>query len=190
MKTYPILFMLVLAAFSLQPVRAQSEQEKKMEAFIKTLSPVEEHKILHRWVGNWDIAMQMGTALDKPPVGKGTIKGRMMFGGRFLFLETEGISMGRKVSALTIVGYDVHTKQYYAVATGENSTAMYTSRGTYDSTTSSIDLHGEMDDPFGKRPVRYVYILKEGSPPVFDAYDTQNGVEKLIVRMTCQPAQK
>ena len=189
--------MLVLTVLILQTAAAQSnpanpanrvDQQAKMDAFIKTLSPVEEHKILHRWVGNWDVTMHMDPA--KPPVGTGTIKGTMMYDGRFLFLETEGTSLGQPVKALTIVGYDVHTMRYNAVNVGGASTAMYSSSGTFDPATGALDLHGEMNDPFGKRPVRYVYILKENSLPVFEAYDTPYGKEKLIVRMTCQPAQK
>jgi len=169
----------VLAAITL----AQSAEEKA-KAYIESNQVTERHEVLANMVGEWT-AVQKVFIPDRPPAeSEASATGVSRYGGRFVFLEFEGRSMGRRVEVLTIFGYDVYKEEYIAVALGESGTTMYTSAGEYDASTKTLDLRGEMHDAFGKHPVRYTFRFEGDDELVFDAYDTDEGQERRVVEIT------
>lgn len=157
--------------------------EERARAYIDSNRVTEHHEVLAGMVGEWT-AIQRVFVPDRPPAeSEASATGSSLYGGRFVFLESEGQSMGRRVEVVTIFGYDVFKSEYVAVAFGENGTAMYTSAGHYDAATRTLALSGEMDDAFGTRPVRYTFRFATDDELVFLAYDTVNGEERRVVEI-------
>lgn len=151
-----------------------------IEEYLRTSRPAAEHKLLERFVGKWRTNMRSFMNGTPGPEIEGTAEGKMVYGGRFLFLESVGKSLGNDVRVLTILGYDVFKKRYLASALGENSTTVYSSDGWADG--HRLVLDGRMDDVFGDRPVRYVYTFDERAGRiVFEVFNIVNGAASRAV---------
>lgn len=144
-------FLTALSAHAAEPTKAAPEQVDMvamLERAKQYTTPGKEHELLRRFLGEW----QMETRLTHPgmnPSGaseKGTMRGRWLMDGRWLFLETDGMMMGMAVRTAHIIGYDRMKMSFVTAQVNSFDTALTTSEGDVDPKTGSLVTYGTLDE--------------------------------------------
>ncbi|MBK7868242.1 MAG: DUF1579 family protein [Ignavibacteriales bacterium] len=136
-----LLFVIILTGFSF----AQTDAE--MKAYMEYLTPGEMHEYLTHAVGDWDYALKIWTEPGKEPtVNKGTAKGEMLLGGRFLQISHDGVAWGMPMPAITLSGFENFKKEFQALWTDNMGTGFSLSTGTMNSVTKNIVMYGSFID--------------------------------------------
>ncbi|MFO7733472.1 MAG: DUF1579 domain-containing protein [Candidatus Aminicenantes bacterium] len=126
-----------------------SAQEKKMmEQMMKYGTPGENHELLERYVGDWEVDIKSWPAPGTEPVmSQGTMKNELIFGGRYLKSHLEGEMSGMKVAGLEIIGYDLFRNAYTTFWIDSWSTSFVTTSGRLDASRQLLTESGEWPDP-------------------------------------------
>lgn len=131
-----------------KPAGGPSQEE--MDAWMKYMTPGEQHKKLAAQEGEWTVATKMWMDPKAPPTdGTGTAKIRMIFGGRYQVMEYSGSFMGMPFEGMGIAGYDNASKEHVSVWVDSMSTGMMPSKGTADA-SGKVTSVGEFVNPMGQ----------------------------------------
>lgn len=131
-----------------KPSPAQVDMAAVLERAKQYTTPGKEHELLRRFLGEW----QMETRLTPPGLAasgspeKGTMRGRWLMEGRWLFLETDGTMMGMAVRTAHLIGYDRMKMSYVTAQVNSVDTALTTSEGDVDPKTGSLLTYGTLDE--------------------------------------------
>lgn len=104
-----------------------------------------QHKLLEKYVGNWDAELKSPGAPGQPPqVSKGKSTARLTGGGLWLVTDFEGTMLGAPLIGHEVMGYDNHAKQYILNWVDSSSTAMYSGEMQLDEKTHTLSgtIHG------------------------------------------------
>lgn len=89
-----------------------------------------EHAELAKWVGDWDVKVEVWMQPDAPPMeSMATCTYRSLWEGRFIESDFAGDMMGASFTGRLLMGYDRVDKQYVAVWIDSMSAYMSVSRG-------------------------------------------------------------
>ena len=134
-----------------------AKMQEAMAAYMKSIKPSDKHKLLERFVGDWEVTTRMFMDPAAPPIEtKGAAKCELIHGGRFVQMESTGTfklpGMDGKMTevpmnGLGMFGYDNNRKLYTMVWTNTLSTAMLTASGGLSQDGKAMTLFGEMDEP-------------------------------------------
>ncbi len=94
--------------------------------------------------------------------------------GRFIQQDTKGEFMGQPWVGFGLTGYDNMSKMFVSFWVDNSSTAMYSSRGTYDAGSKTFTFYGTMDDPMTSqhgKTVKYVLKIESSDRHVFEFHD-------------------
>ena len=109
------------------------DQKKMMEQMEKYGTPGKEHELLKRYVGEWDVDISSWQdPMAKPEKSKGTMKNTLLFEGRYLKCNFEGMMGAMKFQGLEVIGYDLFKKVYTTFWVDSWSTAFMVTTGTLD----------------------------------------------------------
>jgi len=163
-----------------------AEMMKKME---ELAAPGPEHQKLASLAGEWETEAQCYMAgPDAPPtVTKGTCKGKMILGGRFLQEEFEGDMMGKKFHGIGLMGYDKFNKKYINTWIDDMGTGIFASEGTCDASGKVLTLNGKMDDPMtGEKGKEMRLVTRIISPDkhTFEMHDVALGEKSKVMEIT------
>ena len=124
------------------------DQQKMMEAYMKTGALNENHAFFKSFAGKWDVTtkawMQPGA---EPSLSQSTARAELILGGRFLRIEITGTMFGQPFEGLQILGYDNMKKKYNTFWIDSTSTAFFTTEGTRDEKSKVITETAEWADP-------------------------------------------
>ncbi|UCG61252.1 MAG: TonB family protein [Candidatus Zixiibacteriota bacterium] len=135
-------------------------QGELMAKYMELAQPGEEHKMLEKLTGDWDFEAKMwATPGAEMAVYPGKAEGKMVLGGRFLYGEftTEAGEMSGE--GIFIIGFDRRYEVFTYVGFDTWGTYWASASGTYDSTTNSITLDGEDDDPVMGITQEYDFVI-------------------------------
>lgn len=159
--------------------------QKMFQEWMRCAAPGAPHKLLEKMAGKWTTHTRQWMDPSAPPSeSAGSSEGKMMFGGRFLVANVIGQCMGQKTETMTIMGYDVFKERYLSIAFGSMGTAVYSAAGAVSADGKTLTFLGEMDDPMGKRPVRYVIRIEGDDKHVLEVFDSCMGKEVRVVETT------
>jgi hypothetical protein len=163
-----------------------AEMMKKMEALA---APGPEHQTLASLAGEWETEARcyMGGPDTPPTVTKGTCKGGMILGGRFLQEEFEGDMMGKKFHGMGLTGYDKLNKKFINTWIDDMGTGVLVSEGTCDASGKVLTLNGKMDDPMtGQKDKQVRLVTKILSPDkhIFEMHDVALGEKSKVMEIT------
>jgi hypothetical protein len=131
-----------------KPAAGPSQEE--MEAWMKYMTPGEQHKKMAAMDGEWTVASKMWMDPKAPPTdGTGTAKFRMILGGRYQVQEYSGNFMGMPFDGMGISGFDNASKEHVSCWIDSMSTGMMASKGTEDA-SGKVTLNGEFVNPTGQ----------------------------------------
>ncbi|OGD21673.1 MAG: hypothetical protein A2W03_17205 [Candidatus Aminicenantes bacterium RBG_16_63_16] len=126
----------------------ETTQQQQMEIMMKYGTPAKEHEYLKKYVGTWDVETKSWEKPGaEPMVGKGSMKGEILFEGRYLRTSFESTMMNMPFKGLQIMGYDLYQKKYVAIWIDNMSTAFAPTTGTLDPTGKVFTETGLWPDP-------------------------------------------
>ncbi len=141
--------------------------------FAKHAEPAKHHDFLKGFAGTWAVRAKAWPTPDAAPVESESVsRNEMILGGRFLLERIEGAYLGSQIETMQILGYDNFKKVFDFTSISSMGTATYRATGALDETGRVLTLVGEIDDPMGKRPVRYVYRVADTDHYFLTAYNT------------------
>ena len=124
------------------------EMKQMMEMMEKYGAPGKEHEYLKKYAGTWDIEMKSWEKPEaEPMVSQGTMKGEILFGGRYLKTAFESTMMGMPFKGMQLVGYDLFQKKYVTVWIDNMSTAFAPTTGMLDMAGKVLTETGVWPDP-------------------------------------------
>jgi hypothetical protein len=158
MKSARFLFMAALIAVLLMPTQAvprkysaqeMSAQDKQMmEMMMKYAMPGKNHEVLKKYVGDWDVEVRSWAKPgDQPMMSKATLKNQLIFDGRYVKCQFEGMMMGQKFMGLEIFGYDLFQNKYTTFWIDTMSTYFFLTTGTLDASGKVLTETGTSPDP-------------------------------------------
>ncbi len=126
-----------------------SPQAKMQAQMMKYGTPGKPHEFLKRFVGDWDVEI---TAIPpvpeaQPQKSKGTMKSEIIFDGRFLRSEFDGMMGNAPSKGFQINGYDLYQNVYTTIWLDSWSTSFLVMKGKLDPTGNVLTSTGESPDP-------------------------------------------
>ena len=107
-----------------------------------------QHLILKQFAGTWKTKVKAFAGPDiAPEDSTGLAKNSLILGGRYLKEEYKGTAHGKEFQGFGLVGFDNIKGQYVSVWTDTMSTAMMSSRGSYDEKTATLSWENSYVDP-------------------------------------------
>lgn len=137
-------------AFSqMQGQREMTPQEKKMmDQMMKYGTPGKAHEFLKKYVGEWDVDISTWQEPGAPAqMGKGSIKTELIFDGRYVKSEFEGMMGGMAFKGFEVIGYDLFKKMYTTFWIDNMSSSFLTTAGTLDTAGNVLTETGSSPDP-------------------------------------------
>lgn len=150
--TVAIVAFILIAAPAFSQTQGQKEmtpQEKKMmDQMMKYGTPGKAHEVLKRYVGDWDVEISTWQAPGAPAqMGKGTIKSQLIFDGRYVRSDFEGMMGGMAFQGFEVIGYDLYKKMYTTFWIDNMSSSFMTTAGTLDMAGNVLTEKGTSPDP-------------------------------------------
>ncbi len=141
------------------PPPTEAEQAAEMAAWMKYMTPGEEHQRMAAEAGEWTAAGKMWMYPGADPVentGEATIS--MLFGGRYQRMDFRGDFMGSPFEGIGTVAFDNASREYISTWIDSMSTGLSVMRGkALDK--NRLELRGTMVDPMGgTTPVREMFV--------------------------------
>jgi hypothetical protein len=166
---------------------AKPEDDPMHQAWMKSISPGSQHKLMAAMAGNWTVASKFYFAPGAPASeGTGTMVQTMVLGDRYLRQEYKGNSPMGPVEGLGMMGYDNNSGKWVGSWADTWGTGLLNSVGTYDDKSRTWTMAGEMAIPGGlTSKTRHVMTLKDADTIVFRMHSAMPGQpEQLAAEIT------
>lgn len=164
-----VVVILVFMFCVIQRVRAEEKQDsttqdKMMAKAMKLAQPGEEHKILEKLAGEWNVEtkMWMNPGAD-PMILPGKSSAKMVLDGRFLYSEYSIDTDQMKGEGFFVTGFDRRHEMFTYIGFDTWGTYSVSASGTYDEKTKSITMYGEDDDPVMGHTQKYNLVISFNS---------------------------
>lgn len=148
-----------------QGARAEEKQDsaaqnEMMAKSMELAQPGEEHKLLERLAGEWNLetTMWMSPGAD-PMILPGKSSAKMVLGGRFLYGEFTSDADQMEGGGLFIIGFDRRHEKFTYIGFDTWGTYSVSAEGTFDEETKSITMYGEDDDPVMGHTQKYDFVI-------------------------------
>lgn len=178
-----------LVAFADEPAAPTPEQmQAMMEAWMKNMTPGQQHADMQKFVGEWNYVMEDFTS-GTPMTMTGTSTHSLILGGRVLEMRTAGDYMGVAWEGLGLTGYDNTTGQYWSIWSDSMGTGVAVSYGT-ETEPGVVTYKGSMTNPMTGKPIAFTTITKmpDADTGIFEMHMgnmmTGEGPEVLAMRIT------
>jgi hypothetical protein len=137
----------------------QMTQQQMMDMMKKYGMPGKHHEFLKKYVGEWEIEVRTWEAPGTEPMqSTASAKNELIFDGRYLKSQFEGLMMGMGFKGLQIIGYDLFQNKYVGFWIDSMGTAFYLTTGMLDASGNVLTETGNWADPMtgGNRKVKIV----------------------------------
>lgn len=168
-----VCFVLACGLLTAQHEPSKEDQEKMMKLWQKYMTPGDNHKYLEYFTGNWTAETTMWMAPGAPPQkSKGSVKAKMILGGRYIKSHMNGTMMGMPMEGIAITGYDNFQKKFNSFWIDTAGTGFYLSSGTLE---GKVRTETGLWDDFmtgGKSKVKMVTKTVDDNKFVFEMFAT------------------
>jgi hypothetical protein len=140
--------------------------------------PGENHKLLERFLGDWETEMRITMPGTGMPPEKGTAKISWLMEGYWIQSHGEGTFMGRPVQSFMVLGYDNFKQSYRMMTVGTTDTAMLVSEGDMDPGGKALLTYGTLDEYLTgehDKMVKYVWRFPSDDEMVLEIHDLPIG---------------
>lgn len=128
---------------------APRDPAAEQAAWMKYMTPGEEHARMARESGTWDCSCRIWMEPGQPPMEmKSTAEMSMIMGGRYQRMDYKGEMMGMPFDGLALNSFDNADRQYRSVWIDSMGTGMMMMKGKADA-AGVLHMTGEMVDPMG-----------------------------------------
>ena len=182
MKTLLLLALPLVAAApiltSSAPVQSEADMAEMMKRAAKYTTPGEEHNLLKRFLGEWDVqaSLTMGGQTGAPSAG--TAKCAWKVDGRWIESEWTGSLMGMPGTAFHVMGYDKLKMSYVWTGFTTYDTAMNHAEGDVTHDGNTLILYGTLDEYITgehDKMVKYLYRFLSDDEYVLEVDDLAIG---------------
>jgi hypothetical protein len=141
-----LLIQAVPARFQGQPMTPQDKMQAQM---MKYGTPGKAHEFLKRFAGDWDVAITATPPMPgaQPQKSTGTMKSQLIFDGRYLKSDFDGMMGNSPSKGLQINGYDMFRNVYTTLWLDSWSTSVLSLTGKLDPSGNVLTSTGEAPDP-------------------------------------------
>jgi hypothetical protein len=168
MKVFALLVPSLLVTACATAVVADDKDGKKnlfAEYIEKFGPPGPEHKLLEPLVGTWHANVKMWMEPGQSPqTSEGTLVRKSVLDGRFVAEKYDGKMLDKPFQGMGTIGYDRAKKKFVTTWMDSISTAVQTSRGTYDEATRTWTFKNEDECPITGKPVKMRDTLRIVNP--------------------------
>ena len=124
------------------------EQQKRMETWVKSMTPGAPHKWLASRAGKWDFAGKFWMEPGAPPqAAKGVAERTLALGGRVLQEKLTSTLMGMPLDGLGLAGFDNVSGQFWSTWNDSLSTGLRVAGGGCDEAMKSCAWKGSYSNP-------------------------------------------
>lgn len=129
--------------------QAPTPQDKMQAQMMKYGTPGKPHEFLKRFVGEWDVDITATPPMPgaMPQKSKGTMKSQLIFDGRYLKSDFDGMMGNMPSKGLQINGYDMFKNVYTTLWLDSWSTSFLVLTGKLDASGNVLTSMGESPDP-------------------------------------------
>ena len=179
---------LLLALVIAPPVTAADATSTNPPATPDAAASGPQQQQLAAMAGRWSIRQSFWKdPTAAPAVDHGTATNALALGGHRLYQHLE-IPTPKPFEGVGYSGYDHATGRHYRIWMDTNFTGVLVTYGHYDTTRQTYTFRGELpstghDGAALMIPVREVVHVVDRDHFTFDAYETRDGKETLIVRL-------
>ena len=111
---------------------------------MKMAEPQEEHKWLHKLVGEWDMEAESAMAPGEPPMKTTGTESVRSLGGLWIVAEGEGEMPGGGIgTSVMTLGYDPQKERYVGTWVGSMMTHLWVYDGSLDAGKKVLTLNSE-----------------------------------------------
>jgi hypothetical protein len=150
--------------------------------------PGSHHEVLSMLVGEWDVdVVSWSDPNANPERFRAYSSAAWVLGYRFVREKFKSLAEGPRYEGLGFIGYDSGGNLYNTVWMDSLNTAVATSKGTFDPTTATFALKGEMYDPLSGRTKEthtFIRILSKDSYEVSMVDRTARGQDFRALELT------
>ncbi len=130
---------LACTAAQLQAQETAVDEEELMKRWEAFMTPGDNHALLKKREGNWELTIKMWMDPSAPPtVSTGTSVVKMIMGDRYLVDHTKSTFNGMPFEGMAIVGYDNMQKKFVSNWIDNMGTGFLLGYGTYDESTKTF----------------------------------------------------
>lgn len=144
---------ILIPAFSAPPSSIEQDPEEggadlaaMMERAKQYTEPGEHHRLLERFLGQWDTETRIFMGAQALAPSKGTSEFSWLMDGRWLQQRGSGSMMGRPLETFWIMGYDNFKMSYVATSVHTMDTSMIRSEGDLDPGGDVLIMYGTLDE--------------------------------------------
>jgi hypothetical protein len=167
--------------------KAPADPQEIVAAYEKAAAPVEQHKLLQKMVGKWNVSMKSWMDPKAPPLETtGTAEGKSLFGDRYTQLTVASTFMGKPFNGIGTSGYDKARKKFVGTWIDSMSTGFMRSEGTADPAGKTVTSQGVASDPLtGKdSKMRIVDNYESADKVVQEFFEKRGGKELKVMEIT------
>jgi hypothetical protein len=154
------------------------DEAAMMAAYEKAGQPGEQHRLLQRHVGKWNVNVKMWMAPTAPPMeSKGTAETTSLFGDRYVQTAVKiDDMMGKPFSGLGTTGYDNTRKKFVGSWIDSTSTGMMLTEGTADPAGKVFTTQALSTDPLTGKQTKTRMVAKwEGDDKIVEEFFDKKG---------------
>jgi hypothetical protein len=139
---------LLMSAAAFADEKAEADFAAMMERYMQAATPGDQHRLLEKLAGRFDVRGQMWTTPGQEPVeSSGVAEARMILGGRYLEQKFRGDFMGMPFEGIALTGYDNVSKEFVGTWIDSMGTGFMTSTGSADDSGSVLSFTARWNDP-------------------------------------------
>lgn len=145
------------------------------KAWNEFMTPNDVHKKLSADTGTWTEEISMWQSANMPPTkSTATADVKMILGGRYQEMIHKGDFMGMPFEGRGTLAYDNATKEYVSTWIDNMGTGIMVMRGSYDDTSKTYKMSGEVVDPVTKKKksTRETVTIIDDKTQKVEMYDT------------------
>ena len=163
---------------------ATVDMAEMMKHAARYTQPGEPHRLLERFLGEWESETRITLPGEKTPAERGTSRAAWAMEGRWLRVENEGTLMQMPIRSLALLGYDNFKMSYVMTSVSSMDTAMNHAEGDVDPKTGALVLYGTIDEYLTgehDKMVRYVWRFLDADTIRFEVHDLPIGETDTLV---------
>jgi hypothetical protein len=158
-----------------------------MAEYEKASLPGDQHKLLQKMVGKWNLSLKSWMAPNQPPTeSTGTAEVKSLLGDRFVQTTVTSSFMGKPFNGIGTTGFDKGKKKFVGTWIDSMSTGMMRSEGTSDAAGKVMTSQAVATDPVtGKESrMRIVGKWESDDKMVEEFYEKHGGKEAKTMEIT------
>ncbi|MBM3459614.1 MAG: DUF1579 domain-containing protein [Armatimonadetes bacterium] len=163
-----------VTARSQEKANAERELAAALEKAKQYTEPGPNHKVLERFVGDWNTELRIFSGDQAGPATQGSASARWLMPGRWIQLDLDGTVFGKPMKSSGILGYDNFKQSFVMTVVHSTDTAMLRAEGDLSRDRRTLTAFGTMDEYLTgehDKMAKYIYRFVSPDEILFEVHD-------------------